>query len=515
MERLYRKAQRGSATDILADLKPEIPFPLSTSAQGGSRTVAMNAAAQKAGVKKDQLLTNAKTLCPTLKVFEHNPKDDQEELDKLTLWTIRYSPWVTADPPDGIMIDISGCAHLLGGEEALINDIYNRFSRFGFKAQISIADTIGAAWAMSHFGDNRLKIIKHGETKTALKSLPISALKIDQKTTERLMKVGLKTIGSLSDKPRAPLAARYGESLTSRLDQIMGKKPESLSPIVEPPDYRTHKKFAEPVLMLEQIECSFHELATSMANILEEAGLGARQFVLFLHRVDGDVKYLEVRTSTLTCDADHMTRLMEEKLSNLSEDYDTGFGIEQIILGAYHTETINHQQISLNGKKESGSEAEFRALIDRYGNRLGFDNVGKFLPLESYIPERSERLVSVSEKIEKSKNWQTFLSDLQGGNHLGRPILLLPRPEPITAIAEVPDGPPVHFEWRRLKYRIIRAEGPERLAPEWWQEAREACEPTRDYFRVEDTDGGRFWLFRQGLYERKETPTWFMHGFFA
>lgn len=515
MERLYRKAQRGLATDTLADLKPEIPFSLITSAQGGIRVVAMNDAAKKAGVKKDQLLTNAKTLCPIMKVFEYNLKDDQEELDKLTLWAIRYSPWVAADPPDGIMIDISGCAHLLGGEEALIKDIHNRLSYFGFRTQISIADTIGAAWAMSHFGDNPVKIIKHGATGSVLKKLPISALRIKPKTTERLTKVGLKTIGSLSDKPRAPLAARYGEALTSRLDQVMGRKPESLSPIIEPPDYRTHKKFVEPILMLEQIECSLHELAVSMANILEEAGLGARQFVLFLYRVDGDVKYLEIRTSALTSDAKHITRLMEEKLSTLSEDYDAGFGIEQTILGAYHTEVINHQQINLNGKKESGSEAEFKALIDRYGNRLGFNNVGKFLPIESHIPERSERLIPISENKGKPQNWRAFLNNLQGGCHLGRPILLLPRPEPINAIAEVPDGPPVHFEWRRLKYRIIRAEGPERLAPEWWRETREAHEPTRDYFRVEDADGGRFWLFRQGLYERKEIPTWFMHGFFA
>lgn len=450
-----------------------------------------------------------------MKTFEYDPAEDQADLDKLTLWTIRYSPWVAADPPDGIIIDISGCAHLLGGEELLSKDIHIRLSRFGFNARIGIADTIGAAWAMSRFGNARTKIIKYDKTETALERLPIAALRIEQKTIKRLTRVGLKTIGILNHKPRAPLAARYGKGLVDRLDQVMGRKPESLSPIAEPPDYRTHQKFVEPILTLEQITLSLDQLTISMADMLECAGLGARQFILCLYRVDGNVKWIKVRTSTLSNEASHIIRLLTEKLAALGESYDIGFGIEQIILGAYHTEIMSHHQIGLGGKKENGSAREFQALIDRYGNRLGFNNVGKFLPRESHIPERSEQLISISEKGVKPHNWKNFLDNLQGGSHLGRPILLLPIPEPITAIAEVPDGPPVHFEWRRLKYRIIRAEGPERLAPEWWHLMPEADELTRDYFRVEDTEGGRFWLFRQGLYEYEKTPTWFMHGFFA
>lgn len=512
MERLYRNSRRGKTNATSADITPDIPFSLITSAQGGIRIVAMSLAAREAGVKKNQLLPNAKSLCPSLRVFEHDPAEDKAELERLTLWTIRYSPWVAINPPDGIMIDITGCAHLVGGEKNLIDDLRTRLSSFGFSAFICIADTIGAAWAISHFGNTPSAIV-HGND--ALRTLPIDALRIEENTCERLKKVGFKTIGALMNKPRAPLAARYGEHLTERLDQAMGKKPESLSPIKEPSDYHVPQSFAEPVLLLDQISCCLDELALSMADMLDKEGLGARWFTLSLYRVDGDVRSLDIRTSTLTSEADHIIRLMNEKLCTLGENYDTGFGIELITLGAYFTETISHSQITLSGKRDSGSLKDFQALIDRYGNRLGFESVGKFMPCESHIPERSEKLIPISEQEKKTKNWSSFLKDLQGGAHLGRPILLLPRPEPITAIAEVPDGPPIRFEWRRLKYRIIRAEGPERLAPEWWKPMDIACEPTRDYFRVEDDAGGRFWLFRRGLYEREKNPKWFMHGFFA
>lgn len=515
MERLYRKSRRGKTNATAAELSPDIPFSLITSAQGGIRVVAMSRAAKKAGVRPNQLLANAKALCPVMNVFEYDPDGDREELHNLTLWAIRYSPWAASSPPDGIMIDITGCAHLLGGEENLVDDIRARLAHFGFSACISIADTIGAAWAISRYGKVTTSITPPDEHDQALKRLPVAALRLEQATCDRLKKVGLKTIGALVNKPRAPLAARYGESLTDRLDQALGRKPESLSPIAEPPDYQTHKRFVEPILMLEQIALSLEELAGAISNILKDAGLGARRFVLFLYRIDGDVKWLEIRTSTLSHNPNHITRLMDEKLSTLSEDYDTGFGIEQITLSAYYTEVVTHKQVGLDGKRESGSRDDFQALIDRYANRLGFKSVGKFLPQQSHIPERSEKLIPISGQDEKTKDWSGFLKNLQGDIHLGRPILLLPRPEPITAIAEVPDGPPVRFEWRRLKYRIIRAEGPERLAPEWWKPESFAREPTRDYFRVEDTDGGRFWLFRQGLYERRETPKWFMHGFFA
>ncbi len=515
IERIYRKSRQTQASDASVKLTPSIPFALTTSAQGGIRITAANDAAKGKGIFVDQRLASAKALCPILKIRTHDPSADAEGLNRLAHWCIRYSPWVNSDPPDGILIDITGCAHLVGGEDALCKDIQKRLRAMDLKGKMSIADTIGAAWAVSRFGCDHWVIIPSGKMKNALAPLPIAALRVRHDAEDRLAKVGLKNIGKLIDKPRAPLAARYGKFLIDRLDQALGYKGESLSPIAEPPDYRIHQNFMEPILMLDQLQQSLSQLASALSRTLNETTLGARQFALFLYRVDGDVKIISVRTSSLSNKPDHITRLLSEKLSALSGDYDVGFGIEKVILAAYHTERITHFQINLDKKKENGSIDEFQALIDRYGNRLGFENVGKFHPIESYIPERCEHFISVTEEPEKSNDWRVFLRNIQGGNYLGRPIVLLPKPEQINAIAEVPDGPPIHFEWRRLKYRIVRAEGPERLAPEWWLPAAESKEPTRDYFRVEDHEGGRFWLFRQGLFEQNEAPKWYMHGFFA
>mgnify|MGYP000044161072 CR=1 FL=1 len=468
------------------------------------------------GISVGQSLSSARALYPSIKVFDHDPVGDNKDLNRLALWCIRYSPWVRSDHQDGILMDITGCPHLFGGEKALCCDIETRIEQMGFEARVAITNTLGAAWAISRYGVRDQNIIKNkNEIGNALSSLSIAALRVDDKVSARLSKVGLHTIGALLHKPRAPLAARYGKTLVDRLDQALGYKAESLTPIAEPPDYRTTRRFLEPVLMLAQMQECLSGLVEALMDTLSAGLLGARQFALFLYRIDGDVRTINVRTSILAKDRRLVVRLLFEKLEELVGNYDVGFGIEQITLGAYHTEPITQSQINIEGKKENGSRDDFQALIDRYGNRLGFENVGQFLQCESHIPERSEKLVSVAGSSVNSKSWEDFLNDLQGSTHFGRPIVLLPHPEPITAIAEVPDGPPVRFKWRRLMYKIIKAEGPERLSPEWWLTSLERREPTRDYFRVEDQEGGRFWLFRRGLYERKQKPEWFMHGFFA
>ncbi len=477
--------------------------------------MASNDTAKRAGVMTDQLLADARALCPVLNVADYDPASDEADLDRLARWCIRYSPWVASDAPEGILIDISGCAHLFGGEDALARDMSARLRKFGFRSRLGIAKTIGAAWAMSRYGDGARIIVNDAETAAMLSTLPIIALRVGHDVSDRLEQVGLKTIGALIGKPRAPLAARYGTDLIKRLDQALGHMSESLSPVAEPPDYRTYRKFLEPILLLEQAQNCLVDLANPLANMLKNSASGARRFDLSLYRVDGDVKSLRIHTSTLCNEPGHIVRLFQEKLEKLNESYDAGFGIEQVVLNAFETEAVTAEQPGLDRKRPRGTEAEFHLLLDRYGNRLGFENVGRFVPNESHVPERSERLVPVTARSPETENWPEFLRRLQGGFYLGRPIALLPRPEPIVAVAEVPDGPPIRFEWRRVTHRVIRAEGPERIAPEWWGKIPKEVEPTRDYFRIEDKDGYRFWLYRQGLYERRETPSWFMHGFFA
>ncbi len=477
--------------------------------------MAANQISKNEGVMVGQSLADARLLSPTLKVADHDPLNDGAALKKLAHWLTRYSPWVSDAPPDGLLIDMTGCAHLFGDEMAFAEDLMHRLHRFGITSRVAIAGTIGAAWAFCRHSADPLTIVENDKTALALKPYPISALRVDADTAARVTQVGLKTIGAITSKPRAPLAARYGQSLIACLDQALGRKSEILSPITPPPDYRVSTSFIEPIQHLDAVEVNLDNLCSPLIAALEKASVGARRFDLTLYRVDGGAHTVMIRTSALTANKTLIKRLFAEKLKVFAETYDVGFGIDQLVLSAFECERIGQTQSNLTGKNESDMETALQTLLDRYSNRFGRESVGCFIPQASYIPERSERLVPVADASKTAPNWNAFLEQLQGDNHLGRPVALLPRPEPITAIAEVPDGPPVVFEWRRLKHRIVCAEGPERIAPEWWARPAQHVEPTRDYYRVEDDDGYRYWLYRQGLYERGENPHWFMHGFFA
>lgn len=477
--------------------------------------MAANQDAKNEGIMVGQSFSDARLLSPALKAADHDPLKDATTLNNLAHWLTRYSPWVSDVSPDGLLMDIAGCAHLLGGETSLAEDLMHRLYRSGITSRVAIAGTIGAAWALSHHSADSLTIIAGDKTAQSLKPYPTSALRIGESTAARITQVGLKTIGSLASKPRAPLVARYGKQLITRLDQALGLKDEILSPITPPPDYRVLASFIEPIQHLDAVEASLGDLCASLITMLEEASVGARRFDLTLYRVDGDVDTVMTRTSVLTTNEGLIKRLLFEKLKIFTETCDVGFGIDQMVFAAFECERMGQSQSELTGENTDDKELALQTLLDRYSNRFGPESVGRFIPQASYIPERSERLVPVADAPKTEPDWAAFLEQLQGDSHLGRPIALLPRPEPITAIAEVPDGPPVVFEWRCHKHRIVCAEGPERLAPEWWTRPAKDVEPTRDYYRVEDDGGYRYWLYRQGLYERGESPQWFMHGFFA
>lgn len=489
--------------------------------QGGLRITAANAAARRAGVHPGQLLADARTLCPALTVADADPAGDADDLERLALWCIRYTPWAAAAVPDGVLLDITGCAHLFGDEAALIADLARRLAGFGFTARIATAGTIGAAWAVSRHGAEPAAVVPGRDTAAVLKSLPVAALRLDPETAGRMAQVGLKTVGDLLGKPRAPLAARFGKNLIAHLDQALGHRPETLSPVAPAPDYRTVQRLAEPITDQDHIAACIDALAPPLARLLQADGKGARRIVLTLYRVDGHVGTVDVRTSTLCQAANHMTRLFREKLDTLQQDRDAGFGFEQVTLGAFDTETVTGRQAALDNTtapiQSLGQESDFAALIDRYGNRLGFDRVVRATARHSHIPERAASRRSVLDDDDKdtATPWRMHLLALQGDSHLGRPVALLPRPELIQAIAEVPDGPPIRFEWRRIRHRVVKADGPERIAPEWWGRTRDQAGRTRDYFRLEDADGRRYWVYRLGLFERHEEPRWFMHGVFA
>lgn len=489
------------------------PLVLSISAENGQRIAATNAAADRLGLYAGMGLADARAIYPALKVEAADPEGDGAALKKLALWHQRYSPFTRDEAPDGLLLDIAGCAHLFGGEAALLEELHIRLRSFGLTAKLSIAPTIGAASAMARYGAGERTIVAKETLREGLAPLPVAALRLEAQTVSALAKVGLKRIGDLFGKPRAPLAARFGPLLVRRLDQALGKENETFCALTPPPFYRSAERFAEPIVTLAGVEHAVGRLARNLAETLEKAGKGARRLELALHRVDGWFETLEVRTSAPARDAEHIARLFRERLDRIEDR--AGFGFEVITLDAFDAADVVPHQDGFQAEGARQATDDLARLLDRFINRFGARNVRRFAPHESFIPERAVCPVSVLRPSARH-DWENFMQRLEGGVSFSRPLLLFAAPEPVIALSIAPDSPPVRFEWRRVSHRVARADGPERIAPEWWRPAADGeSRQTRDYYRVEDEAGRRFWLYRDGLYEREgDAPRWFIHGLF-
>jgi protein ImuB len=484
--------------------------------QQGQRITATNAAADQLGFYAGMPLADARAIHPSLIVNPADPQGDSVALKRLALWHQCYSPYTRVDAPDGLAIDITGCAHLFGGEAAMLKEIGRRLKDFGLTARLAAAPTISAAWAAARHAPGTLTLITGETLHDHLAPLPAAALRLEEPCVAALKKLGLKQIRDLLGKPRAPLAARFGSALVARLDQAFGKEAESFSPLSPPPVYRAERRFTEPVVTIPAIEHAVHHLARDLAETLKKAGKGARKVTFSLFRVDGWSQTLAVQTSALPLsrDAAHLARLLCERLDTIRDH--TGFGFEAAALNAFCVEKYNQHQNGLDTNRERRENPDDLArLLDRLVNRFGAQNVTRFTPNASYIPERSVHSTTALQGAEHY-DWNAHARMLQGGDHISRPVLIFASPESVTTLAEVPDGPPIRFEWRRISYRIVRADGPERIAPEWWRKSEGESRQTRDYYRVEDEEGRRFWLYRDGLHEREgDQPRWLIHGVFA
>lgn len=487
---------------------------------------AVNAAAEELGVAPGLPLADARALHPALAVAEADPAGDAAALQRLAQWCQRYSPWTTPHGVDAILLDITGCAHLRGGEAKLARALVERLRRQGIAARAAIADTAGAAWAMARCGAVESAVVPPGEAWRALASLPIAALRLDPLQASELERLGLRRVGDLYTLPRAALAARFGSGLAERLDQALGAAAEPLSPLPPKPARWVRRRFAEPVGTPEALALAIRRLLERLCRALGEEGLGARRLVLSCYRTDGAVAPATVGTARPTRDLRHLFRLFAERLGTI----DAGLGIEDMVLAAMAVESLAPAQLRLartaslrpaaasagivarqvaravpaaqGSDCDAADPAALAALVDRLAGRLGQPSIGRLEPRESHVPERAQRLVPVFPPPQGA--WRLDLP---------RPVRLLPRPEPIEAVARVPDDPPVRFFWRRLLHRVRRAEGPERLGGEWWR--GEEATQTRDYYRVEDEAGRRFWLYRDGLFQAQRTPRWYLHGIFA
>ena len=482
------------------------PFALIQGGAKGIEITASNQAAEIAGVTKGMSLTDARALATNLITEAATPELDSSRLHHLALWCLRYSPLVTVRAPDDILIDLTGCVHLFGGEKQILTDLQTRLHSFKLTSRLGLSDTIGAAWAASHYGQNTKTLIPPGEQHSFLSPLPISALQLEESLVSRLHQLGLRHIKQLLDLLTPSLTKRFGPVLVNRLQQAIGSSPEIFTSLSPPPDYSLNHPFMEPICYLDGISSALEKLTTRMSLLLEKQKKAARQLQINLFRVDGHVDQIHVSTSRPCHKALHMLLLFRERLSLLGEEINAGFGYDLMTLDAFDVETRLDQQSSWNTEEDQEQESLSR-LLDRFGNRFGFDQISYWANADSHIPERSIQTTS-------AKGAQTSIAPPP--INLQRPLLLLPRAAPITVLAEVPDGPPIRFEWHRQQHLIIAAEGPERIAPEWWREVSQESFQTRDYFRVEDKNGYRFWIYRDGLYERSEDhPRWFIHGFFS
>lgn len=484
----------------------------------GLRLIAVNDAAADAGLYPGKALADARALEPGLHAIDADPVGDSRALAGLADWCGRYSPWTAAtglegDGSGGIWIDISGCAHLFGSEAALLADLTGRLTRLGYGARVGVADTPGAAWAVARYGrgSRDVHIVPPGEQEAALHGLPIAGLRLPSALIGDLDRLGLRQIGDLLALPRGGLAARFGSVLTQRMDQALGRITEPISPRQPQPSLRVRMNFAEPVGRPEDIAAAAQQLLDALMGKLDELGRGVRRLVLTLNRSDGRVDNIEIRANRASRDAVHLWRLLEEKLARMPENTSADNLVDLLVLGVLRSEPLAARQTKLAGGHSGDSVQAPRTaaagLVDRLSNRLGGDRVVQFQARESHLPERAQVALPAL---------TGSLATAYPAPERPRPPRLLPRPEPVTAVAPVPDDPPVMFGWRGRRYRVARADGPERLAAEWWRATAPLGEETRDYYRVEDETGQRFWLYRAGLYQSDSAPPqWFLHGFFA
>jgi protein ImuB len=543
------------------------PLATATCGRGGIRIVAVNGAARAAGIRPGTSLADARSLLPTITVQPTDPLADHRALAMLADWCGRYTPWATVDNDSyaggfgggaGLFLDVSGCAHLFGGEDTLLRDLLARLDRLGYTATAAIAGTAGAAWAVARFGGEKIVVLlPEGALTTVLARLPVRSLRLPPETAILLQRIGLRRIGDLLALPRAPLAARFGEVLLRRLDQALGHLDEPLSPRRPPPAFLARLAFAEPLSRVGDLALALHCLLVDLCARLDAAHKGARRLELAAFRTDATAVRIAVGTSRATRTPRHLQRLFREKLDGL----DPSFGIEVMTLGALVVDPLAPSQPSLGIRNDPHHRAESLAqLIDRLGNRLGGNAVVRLAPHTSHVPERACReapamaglpatpsparsrshplpsrervsdaaaaapppLPSREREGPAQREGEGKASGKDIEDHRSRqvrPLHLLASAEPIEVIAPVPDGPPVLFRWRQTRYLIASAEGPERIGPEWWLldggHGAEELSRIRDYYRVEDNNGRRFWIYREGLYRPDRLPHWYLHGMFG
>lgn len=498
-DRLKRQWARAGAPD-------KRPLVLIAKVDNAMRLMAVDTHAARQGLRPGMALADARAMMPSLSVHDADAHADACLLERLADWCERYSPLVALDSPDGLLIDATGVAHLFGGEAGMLKDVRHAIAAQGFAVQLAFASTAAAASALARHADG--SIAAPGQDAQVVTSLPAHALAADPLILHGLRRAGLKTIGQVAERRRGELAARFGQGFVTLLDRTLGHAEHPISPRTPLPDVMAERRFAEPVTSGDAVTATLLTLAASLRDVLDKRGIGARRLAAAFFRADGTMRRIVIETARPTREPAIIARLFHERLASLADPLDAGFGFDLIRLSATVTEPISITIESFDTSETARQEIAF--LIDRLAARFGATRILRFHPQDTHIPEAVGVALPAQHVISGNTAWTKIR---EPGCAPRRPLRLFERPEPIEVVAEVPDGPPARFRWRRARHAVVHAEGPERIAMEWWHGDEK---PTRDYFRIEDEHGRRFWLYRAGLYERETlSPQWFMHGLFV
>ena len=471
-------------------------FVLSAPTHGRMVITAANAKAQSEGIHAGMVLADARAIVPSLMVLDDKPDVYLQLLKRLAAWCIRFTPFVAIDPPDGLILDVTGCAHLYGGEEKYLHEISKRIKARGYHVRLSMADTIGAAWAIAHFGNTDI-VIPENEHGKSLLSLSPAALRLEMEIVERLYKLGMRKVGDFIHMPRAVLRRRFGPSFLKKVDEALGNEEELVEPVIPVAPYQERLPCLEPIVSITGIEMALQHLLRALCKRLQVEQMGARHAMLSCYRVDGKLIEVAIDTNRPSRNAGHLFKLFEMKLGGI----EPALGIELFVLTAQQVEPRAPSQEKLWERKAGIEDEQVSELIDRLSGKFGEGHIHRYLPDEHYWPERSFKLAT-SVHEEPTTKWR---------NDMPRPLRLLNKPEKIMVTAPIPDYPPMLFRYKGKLHKIIRADGPERIEQEWWLQDGEH----RDYYRVEDEAGCRYWLFRSGHYDAEKMHQWFLHGFFA
>ncbi len=483
-------------TDRVARNTPELrtlPFLLHAPDHGQMIVQAASPALLNEGIAPGMVVADVRAIFPSIEALPHNPEADEKLLSKLAKWCFRYSPTIATDPPDGLILDTSGCTHLWGGELPYIESVSGRLQKGGYRVRAAMADTMSTARAVARYG--KQLIVEADRQKEALLALPPAALKLDDSALQRMEKLGFRKIEQLLKIPRSNLRRRFGDALLLQLGRALGTEREVLKPIRPTPVYLERLPCLEPIQTAKGIEIALERLLEMLCRRLSDEGKGMRTGVFKGYRIDGEIVQISIGTNRASRNAPHLFKLFQLKISEL----EPALGIELFTLEATLVEEMSDMQEAFWGIG-SNKRAAVAELLDNIAGKVGQQAIRRYLPLQQHWPEHSLKEVNSLDDQPESE-WPT--------DRL-RPLHLLRDPEPIEVMVVLPDYPPMHFRYRGNLIKVSKADGPERIEQEWWQQNG----PPRDYYRVEDENGARYWLFRLGLYG-SEKPQWFLHGFFV